>query len=115
MTKNEFEKLKAGDNIYYVVENGDDFFVGDSKVEEKKVIDGYRMLYFCPGKRDKRETLLFLYSYYDENLVERFHNGNLVERFYNGNVFLTKKEAEEMVEKFQENMKTFELTGKLPW
>ena len=54
------------------------------------------MLYFCPDerdKRDKRETLLFLYSYYDENLVERFHNGNLVERFYNGNVFLTKKRS----------------------
>ena len=87
MTMNEFEKLKAGDNIYYVVENGNNFFVGDSKVEEKKVIDGYRMLYFCPDerdKRDKRETLLFLYSYYDENLVERF---------YNGNVFLTKKRS----------------------
>ena len=33
---NEFEKLKVGDNIYYVVANGNDFFVGDSKVEKKK-------------------------------------------------------------------------------
>lgn len=106
MTMNEFEKLKAGDNIYYVAENGNDFFVGDSKVEEKKVINGYRMLSFYPDKRVESETSLFLYGYDWEGLVVKF---------YYENVFLTKKEAEEVAEKFQEKIKTTELTEELPW
>ena len=104
MTMNEFEKLKAGDNIYYVVENGNDFFVGKSKVEEKKVIDGYRMLSFYPDKRVESESLLFLYEYDWESLVVRF---------YYENVFLTKEEAEEIIEKLK--AASPKLTEELPW
>ena len=104
MTMNEFEKLKEGDNIYYVVENGNNFFVGDSKVEEKKVIDGYRMLSFYPDERVESKTSLFLYDYDWEGLVVKF---------YHENVFSTKEETEETIEKLKAEPP--KLTEELPW
>ena len=104
MTKNEFEKLKVGDNIYYVVENGNDFFVGNSKVEEKKVIKGLRMLSFYPDKSVESETSLLLYGYDWEGLVVKF---------YYENVFSIKEEAEEIIEKLKAEPP--KLTEELPW
>ena len=104
MTKNEFEKLKVGDNIYYVVENGNDFFVGNSKVEEKKVIKGLRMLSFYPDKSVESETSLFLYGYDWEGLVVKF---------YYENVFSIKEEAEEIIEKLKAEPP--KLTEELLW
>lgn len=101
---NEFNKLKAGDNIYYIVENGSDFLVGDSKVEEKKVIDGHRMLSFYPDEKVESETTLFFYNYDWEGLVVKF---------YYENVFLTKEEAEEIIEKLKAEPP--KLTEELPW
>jgi len=104
MTMNEFDKLKAGDTVYYVVENGNDFFVGDSKVEEKKVIDGHRMLSFYPDEKVESETTLFLYNYDWEGSVVKF---------YYENVFSTKEEAEETIEKLKAEPP--KLTEELPW
>lgn len=105
MTTNEFNKLKAGDTIYYVVENSNDFIVGKSKVEEKKVIDGYRMLSFYPDEKAETEGSLFLYAY---------DWGVLDVKFYYENVFLTKKEAENKIEDLKSSSKV-RLTVKLPW
>lgn len=104
MTMNEFDKLKAGDTIYYVVENGNDFITGESKVKEKKVIDGHRMLSFYPDEKVERETTLFSYAY---------DWGGLVVRFYYEKVFLTKEETEKTIEKLKAEPPKF--TEELPW
>ena len=104
MTMNEFNKLKVEDTIYYVVENSNDFIIGKSKIEGKKVIDGHKMLSFYPDKKAESETTLFSYAY---------EWGGLVVKFYYENVFLTKEEAEEKIEKLKAEPR--KLTEELPW
>lgn len=103
MTTNEFEKLKTGDTIYYVTEHSGDSFVGESKVAEKHIINGHRMLSFYPDEKVESDTTLFSYAYEWEGFVVRF---------YYENVFLTKKEAKKKIKEIKEPRK---LTEELPW
>jgi len=101
MTMNEFDKLKVGDTIYYITDYNS---IGESKVEEKKVINGHQILSFYPDEKVETESSLFLYSYAWEGFVVRFHYEN---------VFLTKEKAEEKIEKIKATPRKF--TKELPW